>query len=191
MSTASYPRSRGLAISATFAALISVSALVSIPITPITPVPITLQVLAIYLTTTILGPVYGALACIIYLMMGAANLPVFAGGSSGVGVLLGPFGGYLFSYPIAAFVGGLVSRTRSTSRRGDMIRVSLSCLVAIAIIYAMGVVWLSVYFGYDLYKGLLFGAVPFVPVDALKAVVAVPIALRVRWTRAFLPIKLR
>ncbi len=183
-----YPRSRGLAISATFAALISVSALVSIPITPITPVPITLQVLAIYLTTTILGPVYGALACGIYLIIGAMGLPVYAGAGSGVSVLLGPTGGYLFSYPIAAFLGGLVSRRRSKSRKSDMVRVSVASAVALIVIYAMGVAWLGAYLRIDLYKALLLGAIPFIPVDVAKAIVAIPIALRVRWTRVSLPV---
>ncbi len=188
LSTASYSRSRGLAISATFAALISVSALVSIPITPITPVPITLQVLAIYLTTTILGPVYGALACMIYLVIGAMGLPVYAGATSGVSVLLGPTGGYLFSYPIAAFLGGLVSRRRSKSRKSDMVRVSVASAVALIVIYAMGVAWLGAYLRIDLSKALLLGAIPFIPVDVAKAIVAIPIALRVRWTRVLLPV---
>lgn len=188
LSTVPYPRSRGLAIAATFAALISVSALVSIPITPITPVPITLQVLAIYLTTTILGPVYGGLACLIYLAIGAAGLPVYAGASSGVPVLLGPTGGYLFSYPVAAFLGGLVSRKRAASRKGDFVRVSIACGAALVVIYAMGVIWLGVYLHVDLTKALLLGAVPFIPVDIAKAIVAVPVALRVRWTRVSLPV---
>jgi biotin transport system substrate-specific component len=182
-----YPRSRGLAISATFAALISLSAIVSIPI-PYSPVPITLQVLAIYLTTTLLGPVYGALACLIYLVIGAAGLPVYAGANSGVSILLGPTGGYLFSYPIAALLGGLVSRRRSNSRRSDIVRVSIASAVALVVIYAMGVVWLGAYLRTDLFKAVLLGAVPFIPVDVAKAFVAIPIAVRIRRARVSLPV---
>lgn len=188
MSNASYPRSRGLAISATFAALISVSALVSIPITPITPVPITLQVLAIYLTATLLGPIYGALASAIYLILGAMGLPVYAGATSGVSVLLGPTGGYLFSYPIAGLLGGMIARRRSESRKGDIVKISIAAAVALIVIYAMGVAWLGVYLRIDLSKALLLGAVPFIPVDIAKAFVAVPVALRVRWARVLLPV---
>ena len=84
-----YPRSRGIALSATFAALISVASPVSIPLGPITQVPITLQVFFVYLAGALLGARYGALSMVIYLVLGAVGLPVFAGPSFGTAVLLG------------------------------------------------------------------------------------------------------
>src|SRR2546425_12659278 len=92
-----YPRSRGIALAATLAALISVASPVSIPLGPITQVPITPQVFFVYLTGALLGARYGALSMVIYLVLGAAGLPVFAGPSFGTAVLLGFTRGYLFA----------------------------------------------------------------------------------------------
>ena len=96
---------RGMVFAALFAAFTAAVAWFRIPL-PFTPVPITLQTLAVLLSGAMLGPYYGALSMIIYLALGAIGLPVFAGGSSGIGALLGPTGGYLLSYPLASFVIG-------------------------------------------------------------------------------------
>jgi biotin transport system substrate-specific component len=167
--------------------MICVLALVSFPV-PFSPVPFTLQVLGIYLAASILGPVYGASACAIYLLLGLVGLPVYAGATAGPTVLFGPLGGYLVSYPVAALAGGFVARVRSSSAREDAIRVLLCCALSIVIIYVIGVVWLSVYLGLGAYEGFLVGVVPFVPLDALKAIVAVAIASRVRRARVPLPL---
>ena len=184
-----YPRSKGLALVGVFTSILAVSALVSIPITPISPVPITLQVLAVYLIATLLGPRYGALSCLLYLLLGTVGLPVFSGGDSGIGQLIGPSGGYLFSFPLAAFAGGLVAKGTGGSRRSEVIRVTLATAVALAIIYAVGVLWLSfAYLHGNIYEGFILGAAPFIPFDILKAVVAIPISLRVRQARLGLPV---
>ena len=96
---------KGMVFAALFAALTGAVAWFKIPL-PFTPVPITLQTLMVLLSGAMLGAYYGALSMITYLILGAIGLPVFAGGSSGVAALLGPSGGYLFSYPVAAFVIG-------------------------------------------------------------------------------------
>jgi len=98
---------KGMVFAALFAALTGAVAWFRIPL-PFTPVPITLQTLMVLLSGAVLGPYYGAVSMGIYLALGAIGLPVFAGGSSGVGALLGPTGGYLFSYPVAAFVIGFL-----------------------------------------------------------------------------------
>src|SRR3989338_9014662 len=96
---------KGMVFAALFAALTAAVAWFKIPL-PFTPVPITLQTLVVLLSGAMLGAYYGSLSMIIYLILGAIGLPVFAGGASGIGVLFGPTGGYLFSYPVAAFVIG-------------------------------------------------------------------------------------
>jgi len=76
---------------------------------PIGPVPITMQTFAVTLTGALLGPRLGAAALIAYLIEGASGLPFFAGGLGGLGVLLGPTGGYLVSFPAAAYITGAFS----------------------------------------------------------------------------------
>src|SRR3989339_1476470 len=97
----------GMVFAALFAALTAAVAWFKIPL-PFTPVPITLQTLVVLLSGAMLGSTYGTLAMILYVVVGALGLPVFAGGGSGIGALLGPTGGYLFSYFIAAFFIGKI-----------------------------------------------------------------------------------
>ena len=187
MAQIQYPKTRGIALSGVFAALLSVSAQVSIPITPISPVPITLQVLVVFLTATIIGPKYGAISCLLYLLMGATGLPVFAGATGGVQVLAGPNGGYLFSFPAAVFIGGFLCRG-SKPGRFNMVRISFAFAVMLVVIYAVGVAWLSeVYLHGNFGDGILLGAIPFIPLDIAKGVLAVPIASRIKRSNLVLP----
>ena len=103
---------KGMVFAALFAALTGAVAWFKIPL-PFTPVPITLQTLMVLLSGAMLGAYFGALSMIIYLILGAIGLPVFAGGSSGIGALFGPSGGYLFSYPVAAFVIGFMLQKKT------------------------------------------------------------------------------
>jgi biotin transport system substrate-specific component len=178
-----YPRSRGIALAATFAALISVFSSVSIPIGL---VPITLQVFIVYLALALLGPWYGTLSMLIYLFLGFAGLPVFAGFGSGAIVLFGPTGGYLFAYPLAGLFGGLIARGRASTRGKDTTKVALGCLVGITLIYALGAAWLSIFIGIG--RAIAVGVVPFVSIDLVKAIVAVPLAVGLRWSPLQLPV---
>src|SRR5215216_5325541 len=97
-----------MARAALMAAVTAVAAQITIPL-PFSPVPFTLQVLAVILSGLLLGPRHGALAQAIYILVGAVGAPVFAGFSGGLGVILGPTGGYIVSYPIAAALAGLAA----------------------------------------------------------------------------------
>jgi len=104
-----------LIFAALFAALTAAVAPFKIPL-PFTPVPITLQTLAVLLSGAMLGPLYGTISMALYLIVGALGLPVFAGGASGIGSLLGPSGGYLLSYPLAAFVIGMLMKGKRATK---------------------------------------------------------------------------
>src|SRR3989338_6422966 len=104
-----------LIFAALFAALTAAVAPFKIPL-PFTPVPITLQTLAVLLSGAMLGPLYGAISMALYLIVGPLGLPVFAGGASGIGSLLGPSGGYLLSYPVAAFVIGMLMKGKRATK---------------------------------------------------------------------------
>lgn len=98
-----------IALVAVFAALIGAFSLTPAINIPWSPVPITLQTLAIALTAMIIGPWLGFLATMLYLVLGFVGLPVFAGGASGISVLAKASAGYLIGFPIYAFVVGLLT----------------------------------------------------------------------------------
>ncbi len=187
MTSYEYPKTRGMTLSALFAAFLAISSLIEIPI-PFSPVPITLQVLIVFLIAPLLGPRYGAFTCLIYLIFGTIGLPVFAGGTSGLAILLGPTGGYLFGFPLGAAIGGLVCGNLSPTKRLDLIRISLGVIATLATIYSIGIIWLSVFLRISIAQAILLGAVPFIIVDIFKTIVAIPIALRFRWTSLHLPV---
>ena len=151
---------------------------------PITPVPITLQTLAVLLTGAALGSRRGALAMLLYLAEGAARLPVFAGGTGGFVHLIGFTGGYLWSYPFAALVTGLLCERRLDRR---LLTSALAMLPGTLVIYAFGVPWLAVSLHLNLLTAFMLGMVPFIPGDLIKLVIAaalLPVAWSiVRWVR--------
>ena len=136
---------------------------------PFTPLPITLQTLAVLLAGATLGCRRGGLAMLLYLGEGAAGLPVFSGGTSGLVALLSYTGGYLWAFPIAAFVVGLLCE-RGLDRH--IVTSAFSMLPGTLIIYAIGVSWLTIALHINFAKALVFGLVPFIPGDLLKLVIA-------------------
>ena len=167
---------------AVFAALIAALGLVP-PITVgIIPVPITLQTLGVMLAGALLGPVRGMLSVVVLHALVLAGLPLLAGGRGGLGVFLGPTGGYLVGWiPAALVIGALVQywAIRRTGRAARFAAVLLSVVVGgIAVIYAFGIPWTAVVTGLPLSTSAL-GALVFVPGDLLKAVVATLAAINV------------
>lgn len=160
---------RSLVLAALFAALIAVGGLFALPFWG--PVPFTLQVFFVLLAGVVLGPRLGALAVVLYLLLGLVA-PVYAQGTSGLGVLLGPTGGYLFGFVVAAALAGWVA-----GRRGGRVRLFLATVVALAPIYALGATWLAWQLRIaDVRTTLLEGVIPFVPVDLVKALAATLVA---------------
>jgi len=170
---------KGLALAAVLASLTACTGVFSVPL-PFTPVPITLQVFFVFLAGSLAGPYYGALSMLLYLVMGSVGLPVFSRFGAGLGHLLGPTGGYLLAFPIAAFISGLITLSRSPTKVGEYMRVSAGMLAALAAIYIIGVMWLSTYLHRSFLETFLVGGLPFIPVDILKIIVATPIAVRLR-----------
>ncbi len=164
---------RPLVYTALFVALISVGAFIAIPIGP---VPIVLQNMFVLLAGLILGPARG-LACVaVYLLVGLAGLPVFAGGTSGIGKLFGPTGGYLLGYLPAVLVTGVISRTLGEKPSSDI----LAMIAGSVIVYAAGVPWLKIAFSLSWGKAVAAGMVPFLLGDILKIAAGVVIAGKIR-----------
>ncbi|WP_435183057.1 biotin transporter BioY [Halobellus sp. EA9] len=164
-----------VARAALFAALTGAFAYVSFP-NPISPVPVSLQVLGVFLAGIFLGPVWGGVSLAFYLAAGAAGAPIFAGGSAGIAPLLGYTAGYLWSYPIAAALIGAV--VHGTDDLADPKNVGTARLVAgmvagTVVIYALGTVGFSVVQNVGLVEAFLVSAVAFVPFEAVKIAAAV------------------
>ncbi|USZ71663.1 biotin transporter BioY [Natronosalvus halobius] len=168
---------RSFARAALLAVLIGASAYVSIPL-PVSPVPFTLQVLFVFLAGLVLGPVWGAVSMVLYLAAGAIGVPVFAGGVGGVGHLFGYTGGYLWSYPIAAFVIGLLVHQGWRVRDPATIQkttLAAALLVGLGIIYGLGVPWLAWVQSLSLAEAAIIGMAYYVPLDLVKLAAAIAI----------------
>ena len=166
---------RNLARAGLFAALVGAFAYVTFP-NPVSPVSVTLQVLGVFLAGVYLGPVWGGVALVFYLVAGALGAPVFQGGTGGFGALVGQTGGYLLSYPVAAaLVGGVVHRGR-TLRDPRTVRPVLlvaAMVLGTVVIYAAGVLGLVVVLSLTPTEAVAVGAVAFLPAEALKIAAAV------------------
>lgn len=136
---------------------------------PIQPVPITLQTLAVVLIGFLFGARIGAVAILLWLIAGAAGLPFFAGGESGVSHLTGPTAGYLLSFPFAAAVAS-IGLSGGNNRRW-FIRPLIAALAAHALTLAMGGSWLATKIG--LAGAWEHGVLPFIPGAIVKSVAAV------------------
>ena len=149
-----------------FAATMALAAQVAIPI-PGTPVPFTLQPLAVVLAGMVLGPVAGAASMVLYLLAGAVGLPVFAPiGAPGFLRLIGPTGGYLLAAPAAAAVAGLIAR-HFPAFAGRL----LAAFLGIATLYLGGVAQLELLTG-SLERAAAMGTTPFILADLGKVLVA-------------------
>jgi len=167
--------------------LTSALAFLVIPL-PFSPVPITGQSFGVMLSGLLLGPFYGALSMLIYLAMGCAGFPVFAGGRSGLGTLLGPSGGYLWGFIAGAFVTGLVARLSpgegAPSRWHGLVTLCATFLGGIVTVHLFGVTYLAINTGRTLGEALFLGTLPFLPGDVLKALAATMVADKIFKARA-------
>ena len=163
-----------MALIAVMAAITCILGPLSIPI-PVSPVPISLTNLAIYLTVCLLGWKFGTISYLIYLLIGIAGLPVFSSFSSGFAKLLGPTGGYLIGFIPMAIIAGIV--IDKFTNRGIQI---LGMIVGTAICYAFGTAWFCFQSGYTVGAALAVCVIPFIPADLCKMVIAMIIGPMVR-----------
>ena len=170
---ASAQQLKRMVYAALMAALTAAGAYIAVPIGP---VPIVLQNLFIMLAGLLLGGRWGLISVAVYLLAGAVGLPVFAGGTGGVGKFVGPTGGYLLGFAAAAYLIGLISE----SGRGRVVIDVLAMVAGTLIIYAFGVAWLKVVTGMSFSKAVTVGMLPFLIGDALKIAAAIPIARALR-----------
>lgn len=147
-----------------FSLLTALLAQIAIPL-PFTPVPLTGQTFAVLLSGAVLGCRRAFLSQALYLAEGAAGLPVFAGGAASAIHLLGPTGGYLWSFPLAAaLLGWLVERGASRASW----RLAGALVLSDLFILTVGAFWLYTFFHVPYSQAWLLGFYPFLIGDILK-----------------------
>ena len=153
-------------------ALVALAAQIAIPL-PGTPVPMTLQPLAVLLVGGWLGAGLGAGSLVFYLTLGAAGLPVFTPyGLPGVARLLGPTGGYLLAYPVAAFAVGRLVGATDPGRKPGVARLTLAAFIGLVLIHLGGLAQLLILTG-SATGALRLGTLPFVTGDLVKVAIVV------------------
>ena len=161
-----------LAVSACIAALLV--AVAAQFVVPLTPVPMTLQPLAVLVVGGLLGAAGGVSALVLYIALGVLGLPVFAAGGSGALHLVGPTGGYLLAFPGAAGITGALMAPAPRS----ILRVLLACALGMVIIHAGGLAQL-IFLGGDPAAAFRVGFLPFLTGDLLKVGLAAAVILGV------------
>jgi biotin transport system substrate-specific component len=138
-------------------------------IVPVPPVPVTMQTLFLSLAGVLIGARLAAMSQIIYVIIGAMGLPVFAGGKAGLGILIGPTGGYLLGFIAGAYVIGKLAALRPSA--GTTWSISAMAAGAV-VIYFFGVTQLCLAAELSISKAVVVGVLPFIPGDAVKILVA-------------------
>jgi biotin transport system substrate-specific component len=164
---------RSLVYASMFGALTAIGAYISIPFLP---VPLTLQTLFTILAGLLLGGPLAALSQLVYVLLGVIGLPVFAGGKAGLGVLLGPTGGYLLGFILGAYVIGALANSR---KNAGPVWLFVSIVAGHVIIYGLGVLQLSLIAHLSAAKAIVVGVIPFLPSDALKCAASILVSLKI------------
>lgn len=161
-------KSRTIAYSAAFIGLITIGGWISVPLGSI---PFTLQTLFVLLSGTVMRR-FAVLPVTAYILLGALGLPVFHNGTSGLGVILGPTGGYMIGFIFAALFVGLAYEYTS-----PIIRIA-GLTVGTLAIYICGVAWIVHSTGLGIAVAIAAGVLPFIPGDIIKAAAAYLVARR-------------
>ncbi|NCA93240.1 biotin transporter BioY [bacterium] len=177
---------KDICIISIFTVMTVVMAQIAIPL-PFTPVPISLGLVAVYMTGILLQPKHSVFAQVTYLLLGGVGLPVFANFKGGLGVLLGPTGGYLIVYPIMALLVAMAVNSKKslqtesvTTRRFLYTKVIIVMAIALLILYMVGTIWFSITTHTPFIASLALAVFPFIPLDIIKIAFSVIIFMPFR-----------
>ena len=174
---------KNLSLSALFAALICVGCFIQIPLPG--GIPIVIQDMMAMLSGLLLGPVFGALSVIVFLVLGVIGLPVFTG-KAGIAVLLnGPTSGFLWGYLVSAIVGGLfllivLPGGKKHSNLRQYICIILAVIIADIVLFACGIAGGMIIMKMSFEKTLAAYLIPFIPGNIVKMVLMVFLAKKIR-----------
>ena len=172
---------RQIAIVVSASIFVAICAHITIPLLPLTPVPLTVQNFAVLLVGLLLGSRRGFAALMLYLIEGLSGLPVFnPTGPGGISQLFGVTGGFLLAYPFVAFVAGYIFEKSKTT----FVRAAFAGIFAEALLFTCGLAWLYA-FTHSLAKAAYFGLYWFIAAEVIKVMAAAGIASR--WRRSGSP----
>lgn len=177
--------SRQVALVVGASLVVALCARITIPLMPLTPVPLTVQNMGVLLVGMMLGSRRGFAALALYLAEGAVGLPVFnPTGLGGIAQLFGPTGGFLMAYPFVAFLAGYVFERGTKS----FLRAAIAGLLAEILLFAGGLTWLYAS-THSLTKAAYLGLYWFLAAEVIKVMLAAGIATRWRGTEATSEVK--
>jgi biotin transport system substrate-specific component len=172
--------SRQVALVVGASLVVALCARITIPLMPLTPVPLTVQNMGVLLVGLMLGSRRGFAALVLYLAEGVVGLPVFnPTGPGGIAQVLGPTGGFLMVYPFVAFLAGYIFERGTKS----FLRAATAGLLGEVLLFAGGLTWLYI-FTHSLAKSAYFGLYWFLAAEVIKVMLAAGIAVRWRRTAA-------
>ena len=161
--TATKTKTYDLAYIAIFAVLIAICSWISIPMT----VPFTLQTFGVFMAVGVLGGKRGSLAVLVYILLGAIGVPVFAGFTGGISKLVSPTGGYLVGFIFTSVISGLIIEKFNYKRIPNII----GMIIGLAITYIFGTAWLAFGMGRTFMEALAVGVLPFLIFDFGKIII--------------------
>jgi hypothetical protein len=164
---------KNLSLMALMSALLCLLAPISIPIGP---VPITLSIFIIYIISYILDANSALISVFIYLLMGIVGLPVFAGYKSGLGVILGPSGGYLISYLVVVYISSYYNNKYYYNKILQL----LFMFITLILCYVCGTIWFSIFKKMTFIESLFICVFPFIITDVIKIIAACMLGNEIR-----------
>lgn len=167
-------KTKNVIICAFFAAILCITAPFAVVIGP---VPVTFVLFSLALTAFVAGSKRGAQATLIYILIGLAGLPVFSGFKGGLGAIMSPTGGFVFSYIFVVLILGCCKKTKKTAVN------ILLCMSALLVCYFFGTIWYMLCTDSGLITALVLCVLPFIPFDIIKLVIAGIIASAVHKTK--------
>ncbi|MFV0399811.1 MAG: biotin transporter BioY [Oscillospiraceae bacterium] len=161
-------------------ALNAVLAQIAIPL-PFTPIPFSLGMMAVFIAGILLAPLPALFSQLCYLLLGIVGLPVFGNFTGGLGVFLGPKGGYLMAYPLMALVISLAVRWGKQSGAIRVVRTAVAMVLStFLLLYLLGTLWLCFVMQTGFVEGLAMAVFPFIPLDMVKIAFCAAVMLPLR-----------
>lgn len=168
---------KNMVVCAVFAAILCIFSVMTIPIGP---VPISMSVFGVMLTAVILGARRGIVSVVVFILLGAAGLPVFSGFRGGIPVLVGPTGGYITGYILMALVIGFLTKFLPAARTKNILGTILICMVSMLVCYIFGTIQFMLIQHTALWQALTLCVFPFAVFDFLKCIAAAIIGYTVK-----------